>query len=63
MIKRFNVTNDAKALTQRRYLQGGDYGNGFEIYHFYRRNKIVIKCVIRATVSLSAPRQEQLPSG
>ena len=30
---------------------------------FYRRNKIVIKCDIRATVSLSAPRQEQLPSG
>ena len=51
-LKRFNVTNDAKALTQHRYLQSGDYGNGFEIYHFYRRNKIVIKCVIRATVSL-----------
>ena len=57
-VKRFNVTNDAKALTQHRYLQSGDYDNGFEIYHFYRRNKIVIKCVIRATVSLSAPRQE-----
>ena len=45
MIKRFNVTNNAKALTQHRYLQSGDYDNDFEIYHFYRRNKIVIKCV------------------
>ena len=53
-LKRFNVTNDAKALTQHRYFQSGDYGNGFEIYHFYRRNKIVIKCVIQATVSLSS---------
>ena len=28
-LKRFNVTNDAKALTQHIYLQSGDYGNGF----------------------------------
>ena len=32
-------------------------------YNFYRRKKIDIKCVIRTTVSLSAPRQEQLPFG
>ena len=47
--KCFNVTNDAKAFMQHRYLQSRDNGNGFEIYHFYRRNKIVIKCVIQAT--------------
>ena len=61
-LKHFKVTNDAKALTQQRYLQSGDYGNGFEIYHFYRRNKIVIKCVIRATVLVSGLTNWPLPS-
>ena len=61
-LKGFNVTNDAKGFILHRYLQSGDI-IGFGIYRFYRRNKKVIKCVIRATFILSAPEQEQLPSG
>ena len=61
-LKGFNVTNDTKGFILHRYLQSGDI-IGFGIYRFYRRNKKVIKCVIRATFILSAPEQEQLPSG